>query len=73
MTSARYRLRALGPVLGGMVLYPLEQAVQVLRGYRDLIASAPDELTVMAGFVGGPTGEAGGVRRADVERGPGRR
>ena len=58
VTSARYRLRPLGPVLGGMVLYPFEQAVQVLRGYRDLIASAPDELTVMAGFVGGPTGEA---------------
>ena len=58
VTSARYRLHPLGPVLGGMVLYPLEQAVQVLRGYRDLIASAPDELTVMAGFVAGPTGEA---------------
>ena len=58
VTAARYRLHPLGPVLGGMVLYPLEQAGQVLRGYRDLIATAPDELTVMAGFVGGPTGEA---------------
>ena len=58
MTAARYRLHPLGPVLGGMVLYPHEQAVQVLRGYRDLIATAPDELTVMAGFVRGPTGEA---------------
>ncbi|WP_456785975.1 FAD-binding oxidoreductase [Cellulomonas sp. P5_C5] len=58
VTAARYRLHPLGPVLGGMVLFPLEQAVQVLRGYRDLIATAPDELTVMAGFVGGPTGQA---------------
>ena len=58
MTAARYRLHPLGPVLGGMVLYPHGQAVQVLRGYRDLIAAAPDELTVMAGFVTGPSGEA---------------
>ena len=58
VTAARYRLHPLGPVLGGMVLFPHEQAVQVLRGYRDLIATAPDELTVMAGFVAGPTGEA---------------
>ncbi|MDQ0375636.1 FAD-binding oxidoreductase [Cellulomonas humilata] len=58
VTAARYRLLPLGPVLGGMVLYPHEQAVQVLRGYRDVLATAPDELTVMAGFVGGPTGEA---------------
>lgn len=58
VTAARYRLHPLGPVLGGMVLFPWDQAVQVLRGYRDLIATAPDELTVMAGFVGGPTGQA---------------
>lgn len=58
VTAARYRLHPLGPVLGGMVLFPHQQAVQVLRGYRDLIATAPDELTVMAGFVGGPAGPA---------------
>ncbi|MBB2922743.1 FAD-binding oxidoreductase [Cellulomonas cellasea] len=56
VTAARYRLHPLGPVLGGMVLYPHEQAVDVLRGYRDVLAGAPDELTVMAGFVTGPTG-----------------
>lgn len=58
VTAARYRLHPLGPVLGGMVLFPHQQAAQVLRGYRDLIATAPDELTVMAGFVGGPAGPA---------------
>ncbi|WP_315096027.1 FAD-binding oxidoreductase [uncultured Cellulomonas sp.] len=58
VTAARYRLHPLGPVLGGMVLYPFEQAVPVLRGYRDVLATAPDELTVMAGFVTGPTGQA---------------
>jgi hypothetical protein len=27
-----------------------------LRGYRELIAESPDELTVMAGFLSGPDG-----------------
>jgi FAD/FMN-containing dehydrogenase len=56
LTSARFRLHRLGPVLGGMVMYPYEQAGQVLRGYREVIAAAPDELTVMAGFLPGPDG-----------------
>jgi hypothetical protein len=29
----------------------------VLHGYREILASAPDELTVMAGFLTGPTGQ----------------
>ncbi len=57
VTSARYRLHPLERVLGGMVMYPLQQATQVLHGYREVLASAPDELTVMAGFLTGPTGE----------------
>jgi FAD/FMN-containing dehydrogenase len=57
VTAARFRLHPLGPVLGGMVLYPHAQAGQVLRGYRDVLATAPDELTVMAGLLTGPTGE----------------
>ncbi len=56
VTSAEFRLHPLGPVLGGMVMYPLEQAGQVLRGYREIIAGAPDELTVMAGLLTGPGG-----------------
>ena len=56
VTSTRFRLHPLGPVLGGMVMYPHEQAGQVLRGYREIISTAPDELTVMAGFLTGPGG-----------------
>jgi hypothetical protein len=37
-------------------MYPYQQAEQVLRGYREVLASAPDELTVMAGFLTGPDG-----------------
>ena len=56
VTSARIRVHRLGPVLGGMVMYPFEQAPQALRGYREVIADGPDELTVMAGIVTGPAG-----------------
>ena len=56
VTATRFRLHRLGPVLGGMVMYPVEQAEQVLRGYREQLAAAPDELTVMAGLITGPGG-----------------
>jgi hypothetical protein len=48
VTSFEYRLHPVGPiVLAGPVFYPLERAREVLRFYRDFIASAPDELTTM--------------------------
>jgi len=56
VTSARFRLHPLGQVLGGMVMYPLELARQVLRGYQEIVATGPDELTVMAGLLTGPDG-----------------
>ena len=57
VTSARYRVHPVDTVLSGMLLFPLAEAPAVLRGYRELIAEAPDELTVMAGFFGGPDGQ----------------
>ena len=59
VTSAEFRLHPLGPVLGGMVMYPFEEVRSVLSGYRELIAAAPDELTVMAGILTGPGGAPG--------------
>ena len=56
VTSARYRLHPLASVTAGLLLFGLEQAKTVLRGYRELIAEAPDELTVMTGFLSGPDG-----------------
>jgi FAD/FMN-containing dehydrogenase len=56
VTAMRYRVHPIEAVLSGLVLFPLTQGRMVLRGYRELIAEAPDELTVMAGFVGGPDG-----------------
>jgi FAD/FMN-containing dehydrogenase/DNA-binding HxlR family transcriptional regulator len=44
-TSFTYRLHPVGPeVLAGSVLWPLEEAPQVLRAYRDFVASAPCEV-----------------------------
>ena len=48
VTSFEYRLHPVGPVLGGMSIYPLEQAKDVLRFYREFSTTAPDELRVDA-------------------------
>lgn len=47
VTSFRYRLHPVTEVLGGPVLWPLEDAPGLLRHYRDWIAAAPDELTTI--------------------------
>jgi len=56
VTSARYRLHRLAMVLAGFVFFPLAQAATIWRNYRELIATAPDELTMMTGFVPGGDG-----------------
>jgi FAD binding domain/Berberine and berberine like len=56
VTSFEYRLHRLGPVLGGSIIYPLEQAQQVLSFYRSFTSSAPDELTVNATLYTSPDG-----------------
>ena len=55
VTSFEYRLHPVGPtILGGMALYPLAAARDVLRFYRELGRTAPDELTLYAGFLTPP-------------------
>ena len=56
VTAARYRPHPLTTVLAGLILYPVAQAASVLGGYQQLVVEAPDELTVMAGFMVGPDG-----------------
>jgi FAD/FMN-containing dehydrogenase len=49
VTRFEYRLHPVGPnVLSGLIVYPISEAMSVLRQYRDFIAAAPDELTVWA-------------------------
>ncbi|HEX6513137.1 MAG TPA: FAD-binding oxidoreductase [Chloroflexota bacterium] len=48
VTAFEFGLVELGPaVYGGTVLYPAEQAAEVLRAYRDWAACAPEEVTTI--------------------------
>src|SRR5215211_6450637 len=49
-TSFEYRLHEVGPVLGGVLFYPLARAKEIFRIYRDVTSAAPDELTMYAGL-----------------------
>jgi FAD/FMN-containing dehydrogenase len=57
VTSFRFRLHPVGPLLGGAVIHPFSKAKEVLRFYRDFTSHCPDALTVYAGIVNGPSGE----------------
>jgi FAD/FMN-containing dehydrogenase len=56
VTGLTYRLHDVPAVLAGMILFPLEQAETVLRGYQAFLDDAPDDITVVTGFVPGPAG-----------------
>ncbi len=51
-----YTLHPVGPVTSGVVAYPIGRAHDLLRLFRDLIASAPDELTLHGGLTHTPEG-----------------
>jgi len=58
VTSFEYQLRAVGPtILGGMVVYPLTKAKEMLRFYREFARAAPDELTIYAALLNPPASE----------------
>ncbi len=57
VTAFEFQLHPVGPtVLGGMMLYSLAQAKDVLQFYRDFITNCPDALTVYAGLISTPEG-----------------
>jgi FAD/FMN-containing dehydrogenase len=48
VTSFEYQVHPVGPtVLAGMLLYPLDQAADVLAWFRDYVAQAPDEVGIL--------------------------
>jgi hypothetical protein len=58
VTSFEYRLHQVGPqILGGLVIHPIDQVRDVLRFYRELVPSQPDELTTYAGILTSPDGQ----------------
>jgi FAD/FMN-containing dehydrogenase len=44
VTSFAYQLHPVGTMLAGMVIYPLDKATALLRLYREVTSTAPDEL-----------------------------
>lgn len=57
VTSFEYQLRPVGPIIGGMTVYPTGEAKQVLRRYGELCAECPDELSTAAFLVMGADGK----------------
>ena len=51
-----YRLHPVGPVTSGLVANPISHAQDVLRFYREVTRSLPDELTLFAGLLHAPDG-----------------
>jgi FAD/FMN-containing dehydrogenase len=55
VTSYEFKLHQLGPiVLGGLVVYPIDDAKNVLRAYRDYVESAPEELATGTAILQAP-------------------
>src|SRR5690606_30254552 len=48
-------------VIGGNIIFPLEQAKQVLRFYSEYAATAPDELYLSCGIQAAPEGTGAGL------------
>jgi len=56
VTTFEFQLQPLTQVLGGMLVYPFARAREVLGVYRDVTATAPDELTTYAAMATMPDG-----------------
>jgi FAD/FMN-containing dehydrogenase len=54
VTSLTYRLHPLEMVIGGLTVYPIDRAPEVLRFHREVIGWAPDELTTIVGMFTAP-------------------
>jgi len=57
VTSLEYRVHPVGPVLGGMVLYPLSAGRSVLRLLDDFSSECPDEVSTMGLLLLTPDGQ----------------
>jgi hypothetical protein len=56
VTCFEFHAHSVATILGGLLLYPREKAIDVIRHFRDYMASAPDELTAYAALLHAPDG-----------------
>jgi FAD/FMN-containing dehydrogenase len=54
VTAFEYQLYPVGRIVGGILVYPAERAGEVLRQYRAMAETAPDELSLLAAFASAP-------------------
>jgi FAD/FMN-containing dehydrogenase len=55
VTTFTFRLHDLGPIVyGGMLVFPAQRGVEVMRAYRDFVADAPDEVGSGLAFITAP-------------------
>jgi FAD/FMN-containing dehydrogenase len=59
VTWFEYRLHPVGPVLGGMVIYPMTRVSGALRLFDEFSATCPDEVTTTAALLTAPDGDPG--------------
>jgi FAD/FMN-containing dehydrogenase len=57
VTQFEYRLSPVGPIIGGMTVYPFSEAKQVLRRYAELCHECPDELSTAVFLIIGADGQ----------------
>ena len=56
VTSFEYQLHPVGPVTVGMVIFPLDQAKEILQFYNEFAANVPDELNTVSALATLPDG-----------------
>jgi FAD/FMN-containing dehydrogenase len=54
VTRFEYRVHPVARVIGGMALYPASRAGAMLRFFREITEDAPNELTLLFGFLTAP-------------------
>jgi FAD/FMN-containing dehydrogenase len=57
VVSFEYRLHPVGPVLGGLVIYPMSKGKEALRFFDEFSVTCPDEVSTAGLVVTAPTGE----------------
>ena len=57
VTAFEFRLHPVSTVLGGLLLFPAERSAEVMRSYRELVRTCPDELTTWLSMITAPAAD----------------